>query len=245
MRRLLAVTAAGLWIICLACGSGSKSGSAALAKQPTDPKTVPTATLPAVLPSPLPAGTVSEGTVTGQANTVPTSYTVKQGDTMAAIAQQLGVPLPLLVSFNPDANPSNLRIGEELKVPPAAGSPTATASAGGTAARTATPPSGSTAARSVTPSSSSTATRTTTPSSSSAGALTTASPSATRTSTPSAGGQTYTVQSGDTACKIAGNLHVSLSDLASANGTTPASMGNLTVGQQLKVPSTSSASPGC
>jgi LysM repeat protein len=206
----------------LACGAGSKSNANTNAKQPTDPKAVPTATLPAVLPSPIPAGTVTEQGITGQANTSPSTYVVKSGDTMAAIAQKLGVTLGQLQSYNNDVNPSSLKIGQELKVPP---SPTPTPTASGLRPSTSTPASGTSTAR--------------TPTASSGG---TSTPSA----SPAAGpGGTYTVQAGDTACKIATSNRVSLADLASANGTSIAALANLRVGQQLKLPATSSSSPGC
>jgi N-acetylmuramoyl-L-alanine amidase len=220
------------------CGPGSKQASTAASAQPTDPKAVPTATLPSVLPSPIPAGTVTEGGITGQASAGATTYTVKSGDTMAAIADSVGVPLALLQSYNSDVNPSRLIVGQVIKVPPPP-SPTplstvaplrpGTSTAGGasSAPRTSTPTIGGASSASRTASPTARATSSGTP------------------STASGGGQTYVVQSGDTACDIAAKFGVSLQDLATANGATPATVGNLRVGQDLKIPPSTGAARGC
>lgn len=210
----------------VACGAGPKSGSATASNQPSDPKAVPTATLPAVLPSPIPAGTVTEGGITGQASSGPTTYTVKSGDTMAAIAQTVGVPLSLLQSYNTDINPSRLIVGQEIKVPPP---PSATAFSTTSPLRpaTSTPQGGSTVSRSATPTVRA-AGGSSTPSSASAGTS-----------------QTYAVQAGDTACNIAAKFGVSLQELATANGTSVTAVANLKVGQDLKIPPSSGAARGC
>jgi len=214
MHRITALAAVCLIALCAACGSGSHAQDTSALKQPTDPKSVPTSTLPAILPTAMPAVTVTEGTISGQLNTAPTSYTVQQGDTLAGIAQKLGVTLSALNSYNAGLNPSNLSIGQVIRVPPAA-----------TSSATATPGAfGTTRAGTVT-----------------AGTATVG----TQTATPAAGGQTYTVKSGDTACVIAGKLGVSLSDLAAANGGSVSALAKLKIGQVLKVPTQSSASPGC
>lgn len=222
MRRILALAIIGMLGLLAACGSGSQGNAAPVAKQPTDPKAVPTATLPAILPSPIPAVTPSEGDITGQLDVAPTSYTIQSGDNMAAIAQKLGVPVALLASYNPDVDPTNLKIGQVLRIPPPP-SPTA-------------PP---------TPAGGLTISRTTVPSGS-------GSPTSSRTATPVAGGQagssagqSYTVQAGDTACKIAGSFGVSLQQLAAANATTPTAIASLKVGQVLQVPASTGAAPGC
>lgn len=46
----------------------------------------------------------------------PATYTVQAGDTFSAIAAETGVPVEELVELNPDANPSALTVGEELKL---------------------------------------------------------------------------------------------------------------------------------
>jgi N-acetylmuramoyl-L-alanine amidase len=220
------------------CGSGNKQASAVASTQPTDPKAVPTATLPSVLPSPIPAGTVTEGGITGQANSGPTTYTVKSGDTMAAIANTVGVPLALLQSYNSDVDPSRLIVGQVIKVPPPPSS-TAPSTVAPLRPSNSTPASASSASRSATPTigGASSASRTASPA---ARATSSSTPS-----TASGGGQTYVVQSGDTACDIAAKFGVSLQDLATANGSTPATVGNLKVGQDLKIPPSTGASRGC
>lgn len=230
MRRLVALSLAGVLIVFVACGSGSKSNGPGSPRQPTDPKTVPTATIPAALPSPIVAATVSDaGLATGGATTTPSAYTVKSGDTLAAIASQLGVPLSALESYNNGVNPSSLKIGQELRIPPAAAS--ATASATPAAGRTATPGAGASA----------TATGTRGAASSTSVAAT-----GTATATAAAGsGQTYTVKAGDTGCKLAGTFQVSLQELAEANGTTTSGLTNLKVGQQIKVPPPTGSPRGC
>jgi LysM repeat protein len=203
------------------CGSGSKQAPTSALTQPTDPKAVPTATLPAVLPSPIPAGTVTEGGITGQASAGPTSYTVKSGDTMAGIAQSVGVPVSVLQSYNTDVNPARLIVGQQIKVPP--------------------PPT-STPLATVAPLRPSTST----PASASASRTPTArAAGSSPTSAASGAGQTYVVQSGDTACDIAAKFGVSLQELATANGKTTATVGNLQVGQDMKIPPSSGASRAC
>jgi LysM repeat protein len=226
MRRLTALVLVGALTIFSACGSGAKSSDSTAAKQLTDPRTAPTATLPAVLPSPVLAGTVTSGSAGSAGTTTPSVYTVKANDTLAAIATQFGIPLAALVSYNNDVNPSALKVGQEIRIPPPTS--TSTPSATPAAARTATPGGTSTPP----------AGRTSTPA---AGSTTVASSS----STPAGNGKTYSVQSGDTACKLAGNFQVSVQELAEANGTTPAALANLKVGQQLKVPAPTGSPRGC
>jgi LysM repeat protein len=172
----------------------------------------------------IPAGTVTEGAITGQASTGPTTYTVKSGDTMAAIAQTVGVPLSLLQSYNTDVNPSRLIVGQQIKVPPPS-TPTAFATTAPLRAATTTAQAGSAASRTPT-----------------AGAR-----AATSTATTGSSGasQTYNVQSGDTACGIAAKFNVSLQELATANGANITTIANLKVGQDLKVPPSSGSQRGC
>jgi LysM repeat protein len=220
MRRLAALSLAATLMGLAACGSGPQATGTTAAREPTDPRSVPTATVPAVLPSPIPAGPVTNVNLSGSASTAPSVYNVKSGDTLAAIAQQLGVPLSDLESYNPDVNPGALKIGQQLKVPPPPSTPSPTPTPG----RTATPPSAVT----VRPS------------------APTAGPASNTTPRPGVGSaQNYTVQSGDTACKVAASFKVSLQELAEANGTTPAALATLHVGQQLKVPAPTGSPQGC
>lgn len=45
------------------------------------------------------------------------TYTIKQGDTLGAVARRLGVPLHLLVEVNQITDPNKIRVGQVLKVP--------------------------------------------------------------------------------------------------------------------------------
>ncbi len=226
MQRSWVYAALTFLALCSACSTSTKSGISSQARQPTDPRSVPTATLPAILPSAIPAVTVTDGSVSEQLNVVPTSYTIKSGDTMAAIAQKLGVPLAQLLTYNPNINPSNLIVGQVVRVPPAS-----TAGPGSTPG-----PGLSSVQGSGTP---------TAGASASGERSTPAAPATTGASSGAASTQSYTVKAGDTACAVAGALHVTLADLAATNGLTVAQTASLKVGQQLKVPQRQSASPGC
>ncbi len=209
MRYFVLGLAAGLTVLA-ACGGGGQrggSGSAAV-RELRDPRTVPTATVPAQIPTPIPA--VMPGQQPSRPTPLPDVYVVKAGDTPAAIAAALGVDLAELLRLNGIDDPRSLKVGQQLRIPrpqPTPGTTRATATATIGPRGTATP----------------TATRapTTTP--------------AARTSTPSAG-DTYTVQAGDTACEIAQRLGVPLTALAEANNTTVSGLVSLQIGQVLKVP---------
>jgi LysM repeat protein len=66
--------------------------------------------------STLPPVTVSPTT------TRPTSYVVRAGDSLAAIAARYGLSRAELITANAIANPDMIRVGQQLKIPP----PTAT-----------------------------------------------------------------------------------------------------------------------
>lgn len=216
--QLLLVPAAGLLIILSACGGGGDKGSGApTARELRDPRTVPTATAPPSLPTPLPALDLSAPV--RRATALPDVYLVKPGDTPAAIAQELGVDLDELLRLNNITDPRSLKVGQTLKIPRPS-SATATPTRPGPAAPTRPPTPGATMA----PTRVATAT-------------------ATATSAAGAGG-TYTVEAGDTACEIAAKLGVSLAALAQENGVTVAQLATLRIGQVLKVPATK-APPGC
>lgn len=233
LRPLLAVTA--LCLVLAACGSSSK-GKQTANNLAIDPRNAPTATLPSLLPSPIAAGPVGTPLASSAASSVPSTYTVKAGDTLAAIAARLGVSLTDLQSYNPDVSASSLRIGQQLKVPSAAGA-TAVAAAlptgvpvslsSATPAAVATLPPGN-AALPPTPSTSGV----------SAVAPTTAPGGVT-------GAQSYKVQAGDNACKIAARFQISIKELAEANGTTPTGLAALKIGQQLKIPAATGSPRGC
>jgi LysM repeat protein len=239
LRRLWPI---GLLILTLltSCGKGSPAGPA-VPKQPSDPRTAATATIPSALPSPIPAVVVAAATggPAGAPSTVagasatsgPNSYVVKSGDTLGAIAAKLGVSLADLQSANPDIQAADLHIGQQLNVPAAqAAAPQSSATPAINAAATPAPSASTIATSGILP--------TRTP------AAVAATPRSAATSSIT-GPQTYTVKSGDTGCKIASAHQVSLQELAEANGTSISGLASLKVGQQLKIPAATGSPPGC
>jgi LysM repeat protein len=96
-------------LLCFSCGgSGSPSGR-------PNPGKVPTATLPAVLPDPL----IVSGTPAAPAAPSGDTYTVKSGDTPSAIAERLGVSVDELMSLNSITDPTQLAVGQVLRIPSA------------------------------------------------------------------------------------------------------------------------------
>jgi len=125
-KLTVAVALLSTGLLCFACGgSGSSSGR-------PNPGKVPTATLPAVLPEPLiVSGTPAPAAPSGD------TYTVKSGDTPSAIAERLGVSVDELMSLNSITDPTQLEVGQVLRVP---GAKAATPTPGRTpAASTPTP----------------------------------------------------------------------------------------------------------
>jgi LysM repeat protein len=231
IRILLAALCAA--VLC-ACGSGSnQTAGGSSARELKDPRTVPSATVPAQVPSPIPAVDVTQGPTAGASSTPPPNvYVVKSGDTPAGIAAALGVDLDALLRANNITDPRSLRVGQQLNVPrPAAASATPARGAGGTPS----PVRGSATA----------------PPTRAGGSATRSPATATRTppasATPTAGaasGSTYTVQAGDTGCEIARKLNVPLTALAEANRTSIAGLASLQIGQTLNVPA-EHGPPGC
>ncbi len=112
---LLTLALALLALAAAACSRGaSRQGEGGLS-QLTDPRAVPTATLPpnGLLPTPIPVGAMPSGPSTQS----PGSYRVQSGDTLGAIAARLGVPLTEIVRLNPGIDPSHIFAGQEIKVP--------------------------------------------------------------------------------------------------------------------------------
>lgn len=228
-------------LVC-ACGGDDKKQPEDVAKNLTDPRRVPTATVPAEAPPLL--GALDAGQPQRPV-TLPETYIVKAGDTLGAISTELGVSVDELTKANPNLDPRTLRIGQELRVPRPTAAPQPTSAVRGPATSTATARPGATATgTSPAGSPAGTATRT-------AGTATrtaTAAAAATRTAVPgaatvtpgpaTAGGRTYTVQAGDTGCQIAKALGVPLAALAQVNNTTIAGLASLRIGQTLQVPST-------
>lgn len=209
VKLLLGVIAA---MALAACGDDGKQGVTNAARELKDPRTVPTATVPATIPTAIPALDVAQAA--RRPSQTPDVYVVKAGDTPAGIAAELGVELAELLKANNIEDPRALKVGQQLKVPRPAQASATPARSGATPGRTGTTVTG----RATASPSAAAATRTVTP-------------------TPGTPGS-YTVKSGDTACEIAKELGVPLTALAEANGTNPAGLASLRIGQELKVPST-------
>lgn len=183
-----------------ACGGSSNNST-------TDPSKIATATLPATLPAPriLSSGAVQAGVST---------YTVKEGDTLAGIAARFGVSLVDLADANPSIDAARLSIGQVVKLPTSSEPPPA---ATATAPPAATPTSAPATAAAPPTEAAPPATATTAPG-----------------ATPPTGSQTYTVQSGDIPETIAAKFGITTEALLAANpGVNP---NNLQIGQVLVIP---------
>jgi len=82
-----------------------------------NPSKIPTATAFAVLPEP----TILSGGLLVTEGGGGDTYVVKAGDTLVAIAAELGVPVEELIRLNDLTDPSHLEVDQVLKVPPRAG----------------------------------------------------------------------------------------------------------------------------
>lgn len=232
-----------LALLVSACGIIGGGGSDSLnpnAQSVARPGSVPTATPPATLPEPIllgaatdpigGTGTNSQGTPTSGGSTASgaATYTVKPGDTLAAIASSQGVTGPdqaawiaEVLRLNGIADARLLAAGQELSLPRQI------------AATNATPRPGTTTTPNTTP----------TRSSGTPGPTQTPRPGTTPSSgsTPSTGGgTTYVVQSGDTPGAIATKLGVPASQqtawvtqLLQTNNVTAQT---LQIGQTLTLP---------
>ena len=183
-------------LLAAACGDDASSN------EPPDLSRVPTATLPADLPQAIivDSGAVQPG---GQA-----TYTVRAGDSLAAISERFGFTVEELIAANPGIEERGLQAGDVINLPvapedvPTPEPPTATPAA-------ADPEPTSTAAPADTA---------------------TAAPAG----TPPATGQTYTVQSGDIPETIAAQFGITVEALLAANpGIDPR---GLQIGQVLNIP---------
>ncbi|MGD9932265.1 MAG: LysM domain-containing protein [Dehalococcoidia bacterium] len=138
---LIGTIAGGIAILSAACGGGSETGGTG--SRITDPAAVPTST---PIQNPLTfrfknedieiagGGTTTAGTGTNQAQT----HTVAAGETCAEIASRYGISVADLIRVNRTINAdcTNLRQGENLRIPSAAptaasGTPTPGGSASG------------------------------------------------------------------------------------------------------------------
>jgi N-acetylmuramoyl-L-alanine amidase len=224
--------AAAITVVVAACGGGGNDTATAM-RSPTDPRRVPTATIPAERAAPLTA--LEVGAAGGGGRPVPETYTVRSGDTIGTIARDLGVAADELIRANGNLDPRALRVGQELRVPRPTPAPVTNQPPRGPA----TPlPAGRSPAPGVSPAPGSSPTPAASPG---------RAPSGSPAPSPSPGGAagTYTVQSGDTGCEIARKLGVSLAALAQANSTTISGLADLRIGQVLQVPAARGESPGC
>lgn len=156
---------------------------------------------PSLQPSPSPAP-VSSPTSTGAQ-----TYKVRSGDTLGAIAVRYGTTTVVLAKLNGIANPSLIRVGQVLQIPPS-GVPSPSQSP------TSSPVASPTPLPSPTPRPSPT-------------------PVASATPTPVVA-RTYTVQKGDTLAAIAARFGTTTVALAKFNGIADPSY--IRVGQVLKLP---------
>ena len=60
--------------------------------------------------------TTGETTTTPEPNVSGAFYTVKTGDTLAGIADQVGVPVTRLQELNPDLDPQTLVSGQKIRI---------------------------------------------------------------------------------------------------------------------------------
>lgn len=104
-RPLIGLLAVAL-ILFVACGGGGGGDDSVI----DDLDTIPTATPPAVLPDVL---------IVGQ-NDAPISggtYTVQDGDTLLAIADQFGTTVDAIINANEGLDASTLQVGQEITIP--------------------------------------------------------------------------------------------------------------------------------
>jgi len=102
---------------------------------PSDtPPPTPTAT---IMPSP--TGTPTPVVLTPESITPPTAYTVQSGDSLSAIAAELGVTAAALAAYNQIVDPGAIQTGQVLLVPPAGYVPPSTTSVLSVAAPNSTP----------------------------------------------------------------------------------------------------------
>ncbi|MHB8375944.1 MAG: LysM peptidoglycan-binding domain-containing protein [Dehalococcoidia bacterium] len=189
-------------LLLAACGGGSSSSA------PPNGGVAPTATLAATLPTPLILGGGLAQSPGGS------TYTVKSGDTLAGIAQRLGISLQDLRAANPSINPSALSLGQTIKLPAGAGATTPAA-----APATDTPGPA--------------------PTDTPVAAVQTHTPAPAKT--PSSLGQTYTVQAGDIPVNIAKKFGITVEALLAANpGLNPT---NMHVGDVIIIPPQATATP--
>lgn len=90
--------------------SPAPSGSGGPTAAPTR-TTAPTAT------APVPASAGPSPSALSPSSTAPTSYRVRSGDTLSAIAARHGTTVAVLVALNDIADPGTIRVGQVLRLP--------------------------------------------------------------------------------------------------------------------------------
>ena len=127
MPRRLVVLLVFPVLMCACGGGGGSSPAASAAASARASAAAPTATIPA---SPSPTPTIA-GTV----------YTVKEGDSLSAIAAQNNTTIDAIVKANDLTDPDKLQVGQKLIIPSAgAGATAASAGASLPAAASKPPP---------------------------------------------------------------------------------------------------------
>jgi len=186
-------------LIAAACG-GDEAESG-----PPDLSAIPSATLPAELPTPV---------IVGGGAVLPgggTTYTIQSGDTFSDIAAEFGITVDELLAANPGIDPRGLVAGDVIRLPsgvePGAPRPEPTESEPEPTEEPAP----------------------------------TDTPVPAPTNTPSALGQTYTVQAGDIPVDIAARFGITVEALLAANPD--ANPSNLQVGQVLIIPPAATPAP--
>ena len=213
-RALPSALVATIALASAACfgGGGSDDG-------PPESSEIPTATIPAELPTVRPLG--ESNVSTGGRRT----YTIRQGDTFSSLADRFGVTLDELIAANPGVDPVGLVEGDVINLPESiSGSPVAATATVAGAEATATPEpveEQPTAVEEI-------PTETPAP-------LPTDTPvPPAETPTSQSLGTTYIVQAGDTFASIAGRFGVSIESLAAANPQVDPN--GMQVGQVLFIP---------
>ena len=186
--------------------------------------------------TPTPSGGASPAPSAGQTR----SYTVKRGDTLAAIAKKYGVSIAAMLQVNDLSNPDIIWAGQKLRIPgaPAVATPTPMPTAQSTLVTPVSSQSTAAAPATVQPTEEPSAT--TQPAQEpSATAQATTRPTAQPTAKP-ATPKTHTVQAGETLSQIARLYGVSVDALVASNNLASADL--ITVGTHLVIPGKGSSS---
>lgn len=118
-RSLLAI-ATTLLLLLVSCAGGDDGNGLETASTPSAtavPTTVPTTTTSSTTAAPGTPTTESIPEPTPEPTAERRSYTVQPGDSLAAIAEQHGVPLADLIAANRIADPNQITVGQELIIP--------------------------------------------------------------------------------------------------------------------------------